>query len=447
MGSSISGAYLRHSANRRRPHLLLREQVGPSRRHAPPTLCTLAKMADTGRRSPSIVRRDRTLSRLHTVADARRLARRRVPPVLFDYIDGGAGEERTLAANREAIEAVGFVPRMGVTAGAPGPDLTTTVLGTPVSMPLLVSPVGFTRMMDPAGDVAGVRAAGAAGTIFTLSSMSGHTIEEVAAAASGAIWFQLYFLGGRSGAEQLVARARDAGYGALVVTLDTQIPGNRERDYRYGLSPPLTLDHMTVMKMAPQAATHPWWLLDVVRDRFRLELVNATSIVADSRTLSVDEALMHWVSEPPLWEDFTWLREQFGGPVICKGIVTGDDARRAVDAGVSAIIVSNHGGRQLDGVAAGLPALVEVLEAVGDQVEVLVDGGFRRGADVVRAVALGARATMIGRPWAYGLAAAGEPGVARVLSILRQDIDRTLRLVGAPSVSLLDRTFVSPPEW
>jgi isopentenyl diphosphate isomerase/L-lactate dehydrogenase-like FMN-dependent dehydrogenase len=314
-------------------------------------------------------------------------------------------------------------------------------------MPLLVSPVGFTRMMDPAGDVAGARAAGAAGTIFTLSSMSGHTIEEVAAAASGAIWFQLYFLGGRSGAEQLVARARDAGYGALVVTLDTQIPGNRERDYRYGLSPPLTLDHMTVMKMAPQAATHPWWLLDVVRDRFRLELVNATSIVADSRTLSVDEALMHWVSEPPLWEDFTWLREQFGGPVICKGIVTGDDARRAVDAGVSAIIVSNHGGRQLDGVAAGLPALVEVLEAVGDQVEVLVDGGFRRGADVVRAVALGARATMIGRPWAYGLAAAGEPGVARVLSILRQDIDRTLRLVGAPSVSLLDRTFVSPPEW
>jgi isopentenyl diphosphate isomerase/L-lactate dehydrogenase-like FMN-dependent dehydrogenase len=235
-------------------------------------LCTLAKMADTGRRSPSIVRGDRTLSRLHTVADARRLARRRVPPVVFDYIDGGAGEERTLAANREAIEAVGFVPRMGVTAGVPGPDLTTTVLGTPVSMPLLVSPVGFTRMMDPAGDVAGARAAGAAGTIFTLSSMSGHTIEEVAAAASGAIWFQLYFLGGRSGAEQLVARARDAGYGALVVTLDTQIPGNRERDYRYGLSPPLTLDHKTVMKMAPQAATHPWWLLGVARDRFAWSL-------------------------------------------------------------------------------------------------------------------------------------------------------------------------------
>ena len=384
---------------------------------------------------------------MHTVADARRLARRRVPPAVFDYIEGGAGEERTVAANREAIEAVGFVPRMGVSTGVPGPDLRTTVLGTPVSMPLLVSPVGFTRMMDPAGDVAGAHAAGAVGTIFTLSSMSGHTIEEVATAASGPIWFQLYFLGGRPGAEQLVARARDAGYGALVVTLDTQTPGNRERDYRYGLSPPLTLDRKTVMKMAPQAATHPWWLLDVVRDRFRLDLVNATSVVADGRTLSAGEALLHWLSAPPLWEDFTWLREQFGGPVIGKGIVTGEDARRAVDAGVSAIIVSNHGGRQLDGVAAGLPALVEVLEAVGDQVEVLVDGGFRRGADVVRAVALGARAAMIGRPWVYGLAAAGEPGVARVLSILRQDIDRTLRLVGAPSVDSLDPTFVSPPEW
>ena len=201
------------------------------------------------------------------------------------------------------------------------------------------------------------------------------------------------------------------------------------------------------MKMAPQAVRHPWWLLDLVRDRFRLELVNAASIVAEGRKLNEVEALMHWVAEPPKWEDFTWLREQFGGPVICKGIVTGDDARRAVDAGVSAIIVSNHGGRQLDGIAAGLPALVEVRKAVGDQVEVLVDGGFRRGADVVRAVSLGARAAMIGRPWAYGLAAVGEPGVAKVLSILRQDIDRTLRLLGAPSVASLDSSYVSQPGW
>ncbi len=386
------------------------------------------------------------LARLNTVADARRLAKRRVPPAVFHYIDGAAGEERTLAMNREAIESVGFVPRMGVTAGAPGPDLSTTVLGTPVSMPMLMSPIGFTRMMEPGGDVAGARAAEAAGTIFTLSSMSGQTLEEVAAASSGPLWFQLYFLGGRDGAEQLVTRARDAGYRALVVTVDTQIPGNRERDHRYGLSPPLNLDRRTAFKMAPQAALHPWWLYDVAKDRFRLELAHATSIETEGRRMTEGEALMHWVSRPPLWEDFAWMRKIFDGPVICKGVLSGEDAKRAVDAGASAIIVSNHGGRQLDGVPSGMEALVDVLDAVGGKVEVLVDGGFRRGADVVRAVALGAKAAMIGRPWAYGLAAAGEPGVKKVLSIMRQDIDRTLRLLGAPSVESLDSSFVSPPE-
>ncbi len=413
--------------------------------NAVPTVAVL--MADRPRRSLSDMRLERTLRKLNTVADARRLARRRLPPAVFDYIDGAAGEERTLAANREVIESLGFVPRMGVTRCDPGPELATTVLGTPVSMPLLLSPVGFTRMMEPSGDVAGARAAGKAGTIFTLSSMSGHSIEEVAKAATGPVWFQLYFLGGRDGAEQLVGRARDAGYGALVVTVDTQTPGNRERDHKYGISPPITFDRDTMLRMAPQAIAHPWWLLDLARDRFQLEMVNASSIELDGKRLSEGEALMYWLTRPPLWEDFAWMREEFGGPVICKGIVTAEDAKRAVDAGVSAIIVSNHGGRQLDGVAAGLPALVEILDAVGDQVEVLVDGGFRRGSDVVKAVALGAKAAMIGRAWAYPLAAAGEAGVSKILSVLRQDIDRTLRLVGAPSVESLDPSFVTEPTW
>jgi len=403
-------------------------------------------MAERARRTPWEIRRDLALTRLNTVADARRLAKRRVPPAVFDYIDGAAGEERTLAMNREAIESVGFVPRMGVTVGSPGPDLSTTVLGTPVSMPMLMSPVGFTRMMEPGGDVAGARAAEAAGTIFTLSSMSGQTLEEVAAASSGPLWFQLYFLGGRDGAEQLVARARDAGYRALVVTVDTQIPGNRERDHRYRISPPIRFDRTTVVKMAPQVALHPWWLFDAAKDRFQLELANATSIEANGQRMTEGEALMHWVSRPPLWEDFAWMNKVFDGPVICKGVLSGEDAKRAVDAGASAIIVSNHGGRQLDGVPAGMEALVEVLDAVGSKVEVLVDGGFRRGADVVKAVALGAKAAMIGRPWAYGLAAAGEPGIKKVLSFMRQDIDRTLRLLGAPSVQSLDPSYISPPE-
>lgn len=391
-------------------------------------------------------RQRRVASRINTVADARRLARRRVPRPVFDYIEGGAGSESTVRANQRELEAVQFRPRVGRTVGVPGPDLATTVLGTPVAMPVLLSPVGFTRMMDPRGDVAGARAATAARTVFTLSTMSGHTIDEVAGAADPPAWFQLYFLGGRPGAEQLVARAKAAGYAALVVTLDTQVPGNRERDLRYGLSPPLELNRKTAMKMAPHVALHPRWLADLAADRFRLELVNATGLELDHQRISATEALIYWLASPPRWEDFTWLREQFDGPVIAKGILTGDDARRAVDCGVSAIVVSNHGGRQLDGVPATMRALIEVLDAVGTDVEVFVDGGFRRGADVVKAVAMGARAVMVGRPWAYGLAAAGEPGVRRVLSILRDDVDRTLRLLGVSSIADLDRGLVDVPS-
>ena len=331
-------------------------------------------------------------------------------------------------------------------AGTPAPDLRTTVLGTDVSMPLLLSPVGFTRMMDPAGDVAAAGAAGAAGTIVTLSSMSGHTIAEVGAAATGPAWFQLYFLGGRPGAEQLVDRAQRAGYRALVVTLDTPVPGNRERDLRHGLTPPLRLDRRTITKMIPRVVPHPRWLLDAARDRFQLDLVNASTLELDGQVMSTAEALLYWLATPARWEDFAWLRQQWNGPIVAKGLLTAEDARRAVDAGADAVIVSNHGGRQLDSVAPSLAALVEVVAAVGDQVEVLIDGGVRRGADVVKAVALGARAAMAGRAWAYGLAAAGRPGIDRVLTLLRQDIDRTMRLAGAARVSDIDRTLVRVPD-
>ena len=368
--------------------------------------------------------------------------------MVFDYLDGAAETEGTMRANRHAMAAVGFRPRMGVTAGVPAPDLTTTVLGQELTMPIILGPVGFTRMMDRHGDVAGAGSAGRAGTIFTLSSMSGHSIDEVMAAATTPAWFQLYFLGGRPGAAQLVARARDAGYSALVVTMDTQLPGNRERDLRNGVSPPLQMNLRNMVKFAPQVGLRPDWLVEFARDRFQLDIVNATTLGPPERPLSVEEALIEWTGAPPRWEDFVWLAEEWSGPIIAKGIVTGDDAKRAVDAGVSAIIVSNHGGRQLDGMPASLPALVEVLDAVGDQVEVLVDGGVRRGSDAVRAVALGARAVMIGRAWAYGLAAAGEDGVDQILSVLRTDIDRTLRLLGCPSVGDLDRSYIEyPSEW
>jgi isopentenyl diphosphate isomerase/L-lactate dehydrogenase-like FMN-dependent dehydrogenase len=391
----------------------------------------------------------RSAAKIHTVADARRLARRRVPVAVRDYIEGGAGSELTMAANLAAIESLQFLPRTGQTTGA-APSLAATVSGTPVSMPILVGPVGFTRMMDPLGDVAGARAAAAAGTIFTLSSMSGHTIDEVAAAtdATHPKWFQLYFLGGRQGAEQLVDQAKRAGYSALVVTMDTQIPGNRERDLRYGLSPPLQLNRRTMTKLAPQVAIRPRWLLDAARDGFQLDLVNSQGLGDPGTPMSSIESLIHWIGRPATWDDFSWIREQWDGPILAKGLVTGDDARRAVDAGASGVIVSNHGGRQLDPVPASLPALVEVIAAVGAETEVLVDGGIRRGADVALALALGARAVLIGRAWAYGLAAAGQPGVERVLSILRADLDRTLRLLGCASVAELDRSLVRVPrDW
>ncbi len=393
-------------------------------------------------------RRTRPASQLVTVERARTLAKRRLPAVVFDYLDGGAETETTVRANREALLQIRFRPKMGVTAGVPAPNLSTTVLGTPVALPVLLSPVGFTRSMNVAGDVAAARAAGAAGTVFTLSSMSGHTIEEVAEAATGPAWFQLYFLGGRRGAAQLVERAAAAGYEALVVTLDTQIPGNRERDLRHRASMPLTFDAAHITRYAPQVARRPGWLLDATLDRFQLDLVNATTLGPPERPFTVPEALIEWAGAPPRWEDFEWLRAQWPGPVLAKGVVTADDARRAVDAGCAGIIVSNHGGRQLDGLPGAVESLVEVVDAVGGQVEVLVDGGIRRGSDVVRALAAGARAVMIGRAWAYGLAAAGQPGVEQVLAMFRTDLDRTLRVIGCAGVEELSADYVDlPAAW
>lgn len=386
-----------------------------------------------------------TARRIGTPDEARRRAKRRLPRVVFDYIDGGAGAEITLRANRAVIESVQFRPQVGVTAGVPAPQLSTSVLGFEVSMPVLMGPVGYTRMMDPVGDIGAARAAAKAGTIFTLSSMTGHQMADVMAAASGPAWFQLYFLGGRAGAEQLVGRAQQAGFDGLVVTMDTQITSNREHEARSRMSPPLKVDLPTMVKMAPQVAVRLRWLADVARDGFQLELVNAAHAGAPGHPMSTTEALDRWVAEPARWDDFKWLREQWHGPIIAKGVTTEDDARHAVDAGADAIIVSNHGGRQLDSLPGALRSLVEVVAVAGTQVEVLVDGGFRRGDDVVKAIALGARAVMIGRPWAFGLAAAGQPGVERVLELFRVDLDRTLRLLGCGSVADLDRSYLRVP--
>jgi isopentenyl diphosphate isomerase/L-lactate dehydrogenase-like FMN-dependent dehydrogenase len=391
-------------------------------------------------------RRDaRVARRITSVPHAQRLAHRRVPAPVENYVEGGAGSELTLEANLAAVRSVPLLPRLGITSGQP-PNLETTVLGSKVSMPVLLSPIGFTRMMHTAGDVAGVTAAGAAKTIFTLSSMSGHSMEEVKAAATEPVWFQLYFLGGRMGAEQLVERARKSDFAAIVVTMDTQIPGDRLRESKYGLSPPLQFDRRTATKMARFVATRPQWLIDQALDGFQLDLVHSHASKHNGSLMTADEGLLEWIAQPPRWSDLEWIRESFGGPIVVKGVLSPEDARRAVDSGASALIVSNHGGRQLDGAPASFSALPKIIRAVGHEVEVMVDGGMRSGADVVRALAIGARAAMVGRSWAYGLCAAGQPGVARVLDLLRTDIDRTLRLMGADSISDLAELVAAEGE-
>ena len=420
----------------------------PAKRRKPGGAVSCAPMAESLWDQYLRLVQDRAAARITTVTDARRLAKRRLPRAVFDYIEGGAGAELTVVENLAAIAAVQFRPRLGETMGLPAPELRTSVLGFPVDMPILLSPVGYTRTMDPIGDVGGIRAAGNAGTIFTLSSMSGHTMNEVMAAAARPAFFQLYFLGGRPGAEQLVARALEAGFSGLVLTLDTQITGTRERDLRHGLRMPIKVDLPTVKKMAAEVAVRPGWLARIAHDRFQLGIVNTETLGVAGQPMSPEEALRLWAESPLRWEDFTWLREQWRGPILAKGVVTGDDARRAVDNGADAIVVSNHGGRQLDSLPGSLRSLVEVVNAVGAAVEVLVDGGFRRGADVAKALALGARAVMVGRPWAYGLAAAGQPGIERVLELLRDDMDRTLRLLGCASVAELDASYVRvPQDW
>jgi len=384
----------------------------------------------------------RRAARIATFADARRLARRRVPPVIFDYVDGAAEAEVTMRANRAAFETIRFRPKMGRNTGTP--KLATTVLGQPVEIPVLLSPVGGTRLVNNEGDLAGARAAAKAGTIFALSSMTAHTIEAVAAAADGPKWFQLYMIGGRAGAEQLVSRAHAAGYQALVVTMDSQISGFRERDIRHGLKFPISLDARTLATLAVQLGPHPDWLLEYRKNDVGFDIANVVE-TPDGPIRSLGQAIGSMTEHTPTWDDVKWIRSLWKGPLLAKGIVSADDARQAVASGVDGVIVSNHGGRQLDGLPSSLDALVTVLDAVGNDVEVLVDGGIRRGSDAVHAIALGARAVMIGRPWVFALAQ-GQPGVDRMLEVFRTDIDRTLRLLGCASVTELDRSYLTLPD-
>jgi isopentenyl diphosphate isomerase/L-lactate dehydrogenase-like FMN-dependent dehydrogenase len=377
-------------------------------------------------------------ARVVSIEDLRRLARGRLPRVVFDYLEGGAEGETTLRANRRAFEEVTFRPRHAV--GASAGDSRTRVLTSDLSFPAVLAPVGYSRLMHPDGEVAAARAAGEAGTIYVLSTMSGHRLEDVRGASTGAVWYQLYLVGGREAAEAAIHRVRAAGFSGLVVTIDTAVAGMRERDMHNGMKELLSGGLLARLPFLPQLVARPAWLARFLLDGGIPVLPN---IVIPGRgpmpLLDVPEAL---AQAAITWDDLRWIHDLWGGPIITKGVLTGDDARRAVDSGAAAVVVSNHGGRQLDGVAASLRALPEIVAAVGDRTEVLMDGGIRRGSDIVKAVCLGARAVLVGRAYAYGLAAAGEAGVARALEILRVDVERTLRLLGCPAIAALNRSYV-----
>jgi L-lactate dehydrogenase (cytochrome) len=377
------------------------------------------------------------------IADLREAARKRLPRVAFDYIDGGADAEWTMRENSRVFDDVMLRPRSAVATVSV--DLRTTVLGESIDVPFLLAPVGSSRLFYPRGEEVAARAAGDAGTIYTLSSLSGCAVRDVKNATRGPVWYQLYIIGGRDVALGGIERARSCGCSALVVTIDTPVAGMRERDVRNGAKELVSGAPFTMFPYLFQFFARPRWLAAYLRDGGLMRFPNIVLKDGPMPYADVGAALEQAMVS---WDDFKWIREAWPGPIVVKGVHTADDARRAIDHGAAAVVVSNHGGRQLDGVAPTLRVLPEVIAAVDGRAEVLLDGGIRKGSDVVKALCVGARAVLVGRAYAYGLGAAGGPGVARTIDILRSGIVRTMKLLGSASIRDLDRSLVQiPDEW
>jgi len=388
-------------------------------------------------RRPEFSLRARRLRRSVNVTEMREIARRRLPRGVFDYIEGGAEDEVTLEANTAAFRDVVFAPR--VLRDMRDVEITSTLLGRPVAFPLVLAPTGFTRIADHAGELAVARAANRAGLPYVLSTLGTRSIEEVAAVGGDRLWFQVYMWRDRALVAELIERAARAGFEALCLTVDTAVLGRRERDVRRGFTLPPKLGLSTML----DGLFHPGWTWRFVTS----EPIRFANVAGwDDRNGRSAISLAEYVSEqfdPGLsWDDVAWLRERWTGPIIIKGIQTSEDAVLAAEAGVQAIAISNHGGRQLDSAPATLRVLPRVVDAVGGRVEIICDGGVRRGSDIVKALALGADAVMAGRPYLYGLGAAGEAGVDHVLQLLASEMRRAMALIGCDRIERLDRSYV-----
>ena len=377
------------------------------------------------------------MSKPLTIADLKTLARRRVPKMFFDYADSGAWTEGTYRANEEDFSKVKL--RQRVLVDMTNRSLATTMVGQQASMPVALAPTGLCGMQHADGEMLAAKAAEEFGVPFTLSTMSICSIEDVASVTSKPFWFQLYVMKDREFVANLIERAKAAKCSALVLTLDLQILGQRHKDLRNGLSaPPKWTVHHGI-----QLATRPFWCLDMLRTKRR----GFGNIVGHARNVSDLSSLSSWTAEqfdPQLsWKDVAWIKELWGGKLILKGILDEEDARAAADTGADAIIVSNHGGRQLDGAKSSISMLPRIVDAVGDRIEVHVDGGIRSGQDVLKAVALGARGTHIGRPYLYGLGAMGKPGVTAALDIIRKELDISMALCGKRDIQTIDRSVLA----
>jgi L-lactate dehydrogenase (cytochrome)/(S)-mandelate dehydrogenase len=371
-----------------------------------------------------------------SVAAMRELARATLPKPIFDFADGGAEDELTLRRNESAFDDLDLLPRP--LSGAATRDLSVELFGKTLSLPVIVGPTGLGGLFWPDGERAAARAAAAAGTAYCLSHGSVCTLEQLAETGVAPRWMQVFIYRERDFTRELTERAAKANYDALVLTTDNQMLGNRERDLRNGFTIPPRLGLNSLAGMALKAE----WLWRMRGELKRITFGNYVRPGERSDIKSLAGRMAHLLDPSMNWADVADLRKAWSKPLILKGILHPEEARLAVEHGVDALIVSNHGGRQLDGAAAGLDALPAILDAVGGRIPVLVDGGIRRGADVVKALALGAKACLIGRPQLWGTAVAGEAGVARVLEIFRQEIDRTMGLCGVTRIAEIDRNLL-----
>lgn len=375
------------------------------------------------------------------IEDLRILAQRRVPRMFYDYADSGSWTESTYRANNTDFAAIKFRQRVAV--NMENRTLATTMAGQPTALPVALAPTGLTGMQHADGEILAAKAAEKFGVPFTLSTMSICSIEDVAANTNTPFWFQVYFLKDREFMGKLIERAKAARCSALVLTLDLQILGQRHKDMKNGLSAPPRLTVPNMLNMA----TKPGWCLGMLQTRRR----GFGNIVGHANEVSDMSSLSSWTAEqfdPALsWDHIKWVRDRWDGKLILKGIMDVEDARMAARCGADALIVSNHGGRQLDGAESSIAALPGIVEAVGDQIEVHMDGGIRSGQDVIKAVALGARGVYIGRAFLYGLGAMGEAGVTKCLEIIRRELDVTMALCGMTDIRKVDKSILLPGTY